>query len=151
MYFGFLHTHNLLRYIILILFVINLINIWKGFLKKEEWKEENDKIIKYLSISVDVQLIIGLILYFFLSTIVQSAFNDFGSAMKDSLFRFFTVEHTFAMLISIVLIHVGKAKVNGIKDREKKFKTAVIFFTSAFVIMIAAIPWPFYSFGRGLF
>lgn len=149
MYIGFSHTHSLLRYIVVVLFLLVLVLLWKGFLTKDGWKRSNDKFIKYLTILFDVQIVIGLVLYLFLSPIVQSAFHDFGSAMKDALFRFYAVEHITAMIISIVLLHIGKFKIDRKSTDEEKYKTGVIFFTISFLILFFAIPWPFYSFGMG--
>ncbi len=150
MYTGFLHTHNLLRYIILILFVVNLIFIWKGYLKKEEWTSNLDRVLKYLAVSLDAQLVIGLVLYVFLSPLMRTVFNNFGAAMKDSSLRFFAVEHITAMIISIALVHIGKSKIKK-AENGKKYKLAAIYLTIAFVILVAAIPWPFYTFGKPLF
>ncbi len=148
MYFGLLHTHNLLRYIILILFVVVLYFLWNN--KKSKTADEKTKsFLKYLSIALDIQLIVGIVLYFFASPLIESALKDFGSAMKDSMFRFYAVEHVVAMLISIVLVHISKVKIN--KGGEGNFMKGFWMFNIAFVILFLAIPWPFYSFGRALF
>jgi Ca2+/Na+ antiporter len=90
---------------------------------------------------MDIQLLTGLTLYFFLSPITKIVFSDFGAAMKDSELRFYAVEHFFMMLIAVVLVHIGRAKSKKNKIDRKKFKTAFIFYFIALVIMLAAIPW----------
>ena len=151
MYTGFLHIHNLLRYVILILFVVQLIVYWKGYLRKGEWSPIAGKILKFLTISLDVQLLFGIVLYFFLSPITSAALNDFGGAMKNGTLRFFAVEHVVAMIAVIALIHIAGSKIKKSASDEKKWKEGAVLTTIAFVILLLAIPWPFYSFGRGWF
>ena len=90
---------------------------------------------------MDLQLLTGLVLYFFLSPITKLAMSDFGAAMKDSGIRFYAVEHFAMMLIAVVLVHIGRAKSKKGKTDLAKFKTAIIFFLIAFVVILAAIPW----------
>ena len=90
---------------------------------------------------MDLQLLTGLALYFFLSPITKLAMSDFGAAMKDSGIRFYAVEHFSMMLITVVLVHIGRAKSKKAKTDQAKFKTAIIFFLIAFVVVLAAIPW----------
>jgi putative Ca2+/H+ antiporter (TMEM165/GDT1 family) len=90
---------------------------------------------------MDLQLLSGLILYFFLSPITKLAMSDFGAAMKDAGLRFYAVEHISMMLIAVVLVHIGRAKSKKAKTDSGKFKIATIFFLIALVLMLAAIPW----------
>lgn len=103
-------------------------------------------------ISVDTQLLLGLLLYGVLSpTVTQVVFADFGAAMKDSVLRFWAVEHLTGMLLATVLVHVAyfvakRAKV----DRTKHVWTLVGMGVSMLAI-VASIPWPFRAASRALF
>ena len=65
-----------------------------------------------------------------------------GSAMKDPLTRFFTVEHTLMMILAWILVHVGRTSVKRAADNDKH-KQMLISFGLALVLILAAIPWPF--------
>jgi predicted membrane channel-forming protein YqfA (hemolysin III family) len=90
---------------------------------------------------MDLQLLTGLVLYFFLSPITKLAMSDFGAAMKNSDLRFYAVEHFAMMLIAVVLVHIGRAKSKKAKTDQGKFKIASIFFLIASIIMVVSIPW----------
>ena len=141
MYTGFLHLHNTLRWLILLSLVITLVKYISGWLRNQRW-EKTDNVLGIVFTSLmDLQLLTGLVLYFFLSPITKLAMSDFGAAMKDSGIRFYAVEHFSMMLIAVVLVHIGRAKSKKAKTDLAKFKTATIFYLLALVIILAAIPW----------
>lgn len=141
MYIGLLHLHSVLRWIILLVSIFVLIKYYLGWFRSKNWaKSDNTLGILFTSI-FDLQLLIGLILYFFVSPFTQAAFSDFGSAMKNPELRFYAVEHLSLMLIALVLVHIGRAKSKKAKTDQMKFKKAAIFFTIAMVLVLAGIPW----------
>ncbi|BBE19190.1 hypothetical protein AQPE_3366 [Aquipluma nitroreducens] len=141
MYTGFLHLHNTLRWLILLSLVITLVKYVSGWLGNQPWKKSDNILGIVFTSLMDIQLLTGLVLYFFLSPITKLAMSDFGAAMKDSGIRFYAVEHFSMMLIAVVLVHIGRAKSKKAKTDLAKFKTATIFYLLALVIILAAIPW----------
>ncbi len=95
-------------------------------------------------IVMDLQLLLGLILFLGLSPVTKSAFQDMAAAMKTHELRFFTVEHTTYMLIAVALAHVG-----GILGRKSRFRGAAIAYLVSVLLMLAGIPWwrPLLRFG----
>jgi membrane protein DedA with SNARE-associated domain len=69
--------------------------------------------------------------------------------MKDSLLRFFLVEHISLMMIAVVLVTIGYVKSDRATDEFKKYKLVVIYFSIALLLILAAIPWPFRALGAG--
>ncbi len=141
MYTGFLHLHNTLRWLILLSLVITLVKYVSGWLANQPWKKTDNILGIVFTSLMDLQLLTGLVLYFFLSPVTKLAMSDFGAAMKDSGIRFYAVEHFSMMLIAVVLVHIGRAKSKKAKTDLAKFKTATIFYLLALVIILAAIPW----------
>ena len=141
MYTGFLHLHNTLRWLILLSLVITLVKYISGWLGNQPWKKTDNILGIVFTSLMDLQLLTGLVLYFFLSPVTKLAMADFGAAMKDSGIRFYAVEHFSMMLIAVVLVHIGRAKSKKAKTDLAKFKTVTIFFLLALVIILAAIPW----------
>ena len=105
---------------------------------------------RWFTILLDVQMLIGLLLYFVLSPFTTSALGDFGAAMKSPQLRFFAVEHVFGMVIGIALAHIGAAKIKK-APAERRAKLAMIFYGLALVAILASIPWPGMTAGRPLF
>lgn len=140
MYTGLLHTHNLLRWLVLLTALVAVILAVAGWSGKKEWTRKDNLAGLLLTIFVDLQLVIGLILYV-ISPLTKIAFSDFGAAMKNPVYRFFAVEHIFIMLIALVLIHVGRAKSKKAIIPAAKHKSAAIWYGIALILFLAGIPW----------
>jgi NADH:ubiquinone oxidoreductase subunit 2 (subunit N) len=96
------------------------------------------KLALFAMIAYHLQFLFGIILYFASAKVV---FVE--GMMKNSVLRFFALEHGLMMVIAFVLITMGFSKAKK-KDNDKaKFKTLAIFYTIALVVILAAIPWPF--------
>ena len=151
MYTILLTLHSLSRWLVLIAAVYAICRAVKGLLKKSDWAKQDDRAGMFFTSMVDIQLLLGLILYFFVSPITTSALQDFAGAMVNAGTRYFAVEHTSMMLIGLILAHIGRAlSKKGNTDRQKHLRAAT-WFLIALIIILAAIPWPFMSAGRPLF
>jgi hypothetical protein len=103
------------------------------------------------SIALDVQLLLGLLLYFVLSPTTAAIFDDFGGAMRDPVARFWAVEHLSLMLVSVIAVHVGRVLARKAPTPESKRLRLAVCMTIATVAMLAAIPWPGMRAGRPFF
>lgn len=103
-------------------------------------------------IATDTQLLIGLLLYGVYSPMVRQAFSEgMGSAMKNSLLRYWAVEHVTMMVLAVVVLHVTQILAKkGATDKAKSLR-ATVGFGIALVLILAGIPWPFLAAGRPLF
>lgn len=150
MYTGLLHLHSSLRYVILILLIIAIVQAFQGWLGRKDYLKSHDKMSLYTLIGVHTQLIIGLILYL-MSPIVSEALADMGNAMKDANLRFWAVEHITLMLIGIIVITIGRSRAKKAQDPVIKHKRTAIFFLIGLILIIISIPWPFGSVARPWF
>src|SRR5690349_10693244 len=99
-------------------------------------------------ITMDIQLLLGLLLFFGASPITRAAMSDFGAAMKEHESRFFTVEHTLLMLLSIICAHVGAALARKGRTDSVKYGGSAVAFVFSLLLMLGGIPWwrPFLRF-----
>ena len=93
------------------------------------------------TIVMDVNLLLGLLLYILFSPITKAAFANFGAAMGDSTLRFFAVEHIFGMVVAVILAHVGRALSKKATEPVKKYRAAAIWYTLSLLVILAMIPW----------
>ena len=139
-----LHAHSGLRYIVLLLLLIAIFQGFMGMSGKKVFTNGNRKIALFAMISCHIQLLLGLVLYFFgnvgLATITNPALD---SVMGNSLARFWGVEHITGMILAIALITIGHSKSKKANEDKAKFKKIAIFFTLGLIIIFATIPWPF--------
>ncbi|MFI5203068.1 MAG: hypothetical protein ACHQF2_01130 [Flavobacteriales bacterium] len=149
-FFDFLvKSHSGLRWIILALLLAAIVMAFSGRSNGKPFAS-NKKVYLFTMISMHIQLLIGLILYF-MSPAVKIALNNFGAAMKIAPLRFAALEHLLMMLIAVALITIGYSKSKKAEDDSKKHKAIFLFYTIALIVILAAIPWPFRGWGHGWF
>jgi hypothetical protein len=104
-----------------------------------------------LMITLDIQLLLGLAMYFALSPVMASIRADFGAAMKDPAARFWAVEHITMMLGAVVITHVGRVLARKTANADARRIKLFVCFGIATAFMFLAIPWPGLRAGRPLF
>jgi NADH:ubiquinone oxidoreductase subunit 2 (subunit N) len=116
-------------------------------LRKKDFYAKSDRLVNmFAMVSLHIQLVIGLILYF---TSVKVSFVE--GWMKNQLLRFYGMEHILLMIIAIVLVTIGHAKAKRASEPSKKHKTILLFYAIGLILIIASIPWPFRQLGAGWF
>jgi hypothetical protein len=104
-----------------------------------------------LMMALDIQMLLGLLLYLVLSPFTAEAMRDFGAAMRNPGLRFFAVEHLVMMLGAVILVHVGRVLGRKAATADSKRMRLLICFGLATILMVLAIPWPGMASGRPLF
>ena len=151
MYAAFLLIHSTLRWVVLILALVAIVRAIRGVVGRREWASADQSIGAWFTGSVDLQMLLGLVLYIFLSPFTREAFGDFGAAMRNAPLRFIAVEHITGMIVAVALVHIGRARTKKAADASSRHLSALIFFGLALVIMLGSIPWPGMAGGRPLF
>ena len=141
MYTGLLHAHNGFRWLVLIALVVSVFLAISGWAGKRSWNKADSLSGLLTVIVMDIQFLLGFILYAFVSPLTKAAFSDFGAAMKSSNLRFYAVEHFLLMLIALVLVHIGRVKSKKVAAPWKKYRTVSIFYGIALILILAGIPW----------
>ena len=133
--------HNLLRWLVLLFAFWTLISAISGMAGKKEYTANDGRANFFFMLSMDIQLLIGLILYF--SNGWFERLKNLGDNMKDSMLRFFTMEHALLMIIAWILVHAGRISVKKAATSPAKFKKTLIYFGIALLLILISIPWPF--------
>lgn len=134
MYTGLIHTHSLLRYLVLILLVLVIVNAFLGLTNKKLFGKTDNILGLSLFSVTHTQLLVGLLLYF------VSPFVKFsGETMKDAEMRYYTVEHGSMMLVAIVLITMARITSKKLTDDSAKHKRILIFNSIALLVILMAI------------
>ena len=139
-------THNILRWAVLLFGLWTLLNALTGVLNKRNFTGTDNKVNLFFMISCDIQLLLGLILYFnngWFDILKTNA----KEVMKDGTTRFFALEHFLMMIIAWLLVHVGRSMVKRADTDTKKHRKSLLFFGLAIVLILAMIPWPFRQMG----
>ena len=141
-----LGLHNLARWLVIVAGLYATIRFWRGWLQAGTWTAGETAAARLFVTTLDVQFLLGIVLYVFFSPLTRKAFGDMGAAMRDAPVRYFVVEHVAMMLAAIVIAHVGSARVKRASTDVAKFQTAALWFGVAIAAVLGFVPWgrPFF-------
>jgi len=142
MYDLLIKSHSGLRWVVLLLLLAAIAKAIGGLSSGRAFNANDKKLAMFSMITLHIQLLIGLGLYF-MSPTVAAATNDMGAAMKDSALRFWAVEHISMMVIAIALVTIGYSKSKRANTDKAKFKSITTFYIVGLVLVLVSIPWPF--------
>lgn len=154
MYAFVLFIHSWLRWVVVLaaLWVVLRAARALGLLgaSRAPFAARDDKLIGAFVGLVDLQFLIGLGLYLFLSPMVQGAFADMRAAMRSAPLRFFAIEHITAMVIAVALAHVGRARQRRADEDTKRWRNALLASSGFLLFALIGMPWPVLKHGRPL-
>jgi len=134
----FLHSWN--RWLILIAGILVIAAAVKGLSSKSVYSPFQKRWSLIFLSSLHLQLLVGLILYFFLSPITAQAFTNFGAAMKEPVLRFWVVEHAFVNVIAIAIAQTGSILVKRQADSAGKHKRTLVWTGIAMLLILLMVP-----------
>jgi hypothetical protein len=149
MYTTVLTIHSWLRWVALIAAVGAIVALIRG--KVQGANSPADRWGLAAMMALDVQMLLGLLLYLVISPNMREIRAHFGEAMKIPQLRFWAVEHLTAMLGAVVLVHVGRVLARKAATPGAKRTRLLICFAIALVLMLLGTPWPGTPAGRPLF
>lgn len=151
LYMLVLIAHSWLRWAVLLAGLWACARALSGWNGQREWNATDRKsMLAYVS-ALDLQLLLGLVLYFVLSPITPSSMQQFGANMKVSALRFYSVEHVFGMVLALVVAHVTSVRIKRAPDSRSRFRRQMLGVVVSLLMVLAAIPWPGLEWGRPLF
>ena len=136
-----LGLHNLVRWLVIAVGLWATIRFWRGWLQQGAWSAGDATAARLFVIALDVQFLVGILLYFLYSPLTRKAFTDMGSAMRDAPVRYFVVEHVVVMLAAIIIAHIGSARVKRATTDAARFQTAALWFGVAISAILGFVPW----------
>jgi len=114
-------------------------------------RNQPDRFGTILLSTLDLQVLLGLALYFFVSPNMAEIRAHFGESMKDPVARFWAVEHITTMFGAVVAAHVGRVLARRTADPNARRMKLFICYGIATLLMFIAVPWPGMRAGRPLF
>ena len=128
---GMLHLHSILRWIILLLLLVCIIQA----------SSKNTAIRKtslWLLISAHLMLVVGVYQLIAGRYGITKGLPEGVELMKDKFYRFFWVEHPLLMILAIILITVARGKAKNLN-----YKSVTWLLIIALLAILVAVPWPF--------
>lgn len=150
MYPTVLTIHSLLRWIILLAGLLAVARACAGWTGGRSWTATDNRAGIWFTAVLDLQLLVGLLLYLALSPLTQLAMADPAAAMQSSGLRFWLVEHPLGVVIGLVFAHVGRVRIRRANTDRSRHRVAAIFFGVALLALLLSTPWPGTPAGRPL-
>jgi hypothetical protein len=125
--------HMVWRWVMLAVALVTLAKALAGWLGKQAWTLLDERLGMFFTISVDIQILLGLILWFVGPWRLANA----GALMSNPLGRFMVIEHPLFLLIAAVLAHVGRSRSRKAKTDAARHRTAFIFYLLSFLFIVA--------------
>lgn len=151
MFQTFLLFHSWLRWAALLFGLIVVVLAVARWLKKDAWDGKVDRFGLLYTITLDVQLVIGVLLFAVFSPWLGTLMSSPAAAMSSRVARYWTVEHGFGMIIAIVLAHVARIVARKASDAVCKHRRAAIWFGLSLITLLLTLPWPIMAYARPLF
>lgn len=149
MYTTVLLLHSWIRWVALVACVGVTLAAVRG--KVEGDKSIADRWGLVAMMALDLQMLLGLLLYLGLSPNMREILNNFGASMQRADTRFWAVEHVAAMFLAIVLSHIGRVLARKAAGAAAKRTRLLATFGLATLLIILGMPWPGRPGGRDLF
>lgn len=137
--------HSLLRWLVLLSLILSLITACTGLWKRRSFSKTDNAIRHWTATTAHIQLIAGILLYA-QSPVTRFFRQHYTEARQQFDITFFSVIHALLMLLAIVLITTGSSLSRKRATDREKFRTMVIWYGIALLIIFIAIPWPFSPF-----
>jgi len=150
MYSLILLLHSWIRWVALVAAVGATLNAVMGRVRSDA-NSPADRWALIAMATLDLQMLLGLLLYLVVSPNMAEIRAHFGEAMQNPQLRFWAVEHITAMFVAVVLAHVGRVLARKAVTIEAKRRRLTIAFGLATIVMILGTPWPGTPAGRPLF
>lgn len=151
MYDVLLQMHSWLRWLVLGLGIYAIYSNYYGWKSGRIFTDQIKKVNTFFIASLHTQLVIGLILYFGVSPMMDPILSNFGNSMKNPELRFWSVEHIMGMVIGIAVAQIGSIKSKKQTTDALKYKTAFIWFAVGLVIILLMIPFGIWNVERPFF
>lgn len=136
-----LSFHNLLRWVVLVAALVAILVALSGWSGAKPAGAMLRRYTVLFVIAMDLEFLVGLLLYFGASPITRTALTNISAAMSQKEPRFFTVEHTLLMFLAVVCAHVGGALSRKGRTDAAKYRGAAIAFAISLLLILAGIPW----------
>ncbi|QSW89722.1 hypothetical protein J0383_02645 [Flavobacterium endoglycinae] len=142
MHQSILICHSFMRWLVLLSLLYSIYRAYKGYFFQLSFTKTDNLIRHWTATIAHIQLLFGILVYV-QSPIVKYFWRNFKDGIQNLDMAFFGLIHIVLMLAAVIFITIGSALAKRKLSDGQKFKTMLIWFTIALIIIFIAIPWPF--------
>lgn len=136
-----LTVHSIFRWLVLLSLLFAVYRSAKGYFLVRSFAKIDHAIRHWTATIAHIQLMIGMVLYFNSPIVKYTLTGEKNTGINEVYF--FKFVHIAFMISSVVVITVGSSLAKRKELSSDKFKTMLLWFTMALILIFLAIPWPF--------
>lgn len=142
MYNTLLSLHSFFRWLVLASLVYAVFRGIRGWVSAKPFTRHDNAVRHWTATIAHIQLLMGLWLYF-ISPVVRYFLGNFSDAVHQRDVRFFGMEHSLMMLVSVIIITVGSIRSKRQTADQLKFSTMTRWYATALIVIFLSVPWEF--------
>lgn len=142
MYPQLLFFHSVFRWLVLAALVYSVYRAARGYRAKLAFTKTDNSLRHWTATLAHIQLMLGLVLYF-TSPVTGYFLKHTKDALDNPDTTFFGIIHITLMVVSVLILTIGSALAKRQENDTDKFRTWLIWFSVALLVIFIAIPWPF--------
>jgi hypothetical protein len=135
------NIHSYWAYLVLLILILGIFNAIAGKIKGKDFESKDLRLSLFGLIFSHIQLLIGLILYFFSPWFGLWYDLRVGGVIQDDKARLYLVEHPFTNILAIFLISMGWSLHKRQSDPGKKFLRISLFYGLGLLLLLIRFPW----------
>ena len=145
-------VHSYWRWVVVLAGLVVLVRSAAALRSARPWSAADNRASVLFVSAVDLQFLLGIILYFGFSPFWTALRTQPHQVMHDAATRFAAVEHPFGMIVALVIVHIGRVRARRAADDRGKQRALFVSTLLFFVLVLASVPWSWRSVvGRPLF
>ena len=115
-----------------------VVSSFRGWFHKKEYSTFDIRLSLVFTLSLYLQLIIGLGIYFILRTNIEHPLLETESTTDNASLRFWAIEHIALNIFALFLTQVGRIYIKKSKLSMKRFKASLFYYgISLFLILFS--------------
>ena len=142
MYPYLIFFHSCFRWLVLAGLLTSIYRAYSGYTGHKPFTRTDNSVRHWTATLTHIQLMLGLVLYF-TSPVTQYFLKNTKEALQIRDITFFGLIHISVMVVSVLLVTVGSAMAKRQETDRDKFRTMLIWYGVALLLIFVAIPWPF--------
>jgi hypothetical protein len=148
MYPTLLTIHSLLRSLVLAGFALLIVRMATQYRRPGPLAGGDALASRIFDQAFGLQILLGLTLLLAASPFPRLAAADPASLTEDRLVFFWVIRHPMSMLLAFGIWHTGRGRAK--RRPEKTYAVYAFTLALSLLLVVSAIPWPWFSYGRPL-
>jgi hypothetical protein len=131
-----------MRWLVLASLFYSVFVALRGWICNKPFSSNTNRLRHVTATIAHIQLLLGCFLYV-ISPLMTYFRSNFTEAVHQRELRFFGMEHSAMMLLSIALISVGSIKTKKELEHRKKHRSMFLWYGLSLLLILSSIPWGF--------